>query len=165
MGKNETLGDHLRAHRWVAPIYRHAAPPHGQRPTANAHLQPAYAALDGIGKRHRAVPGQLVGIAHILHQLGLDLGECLVVLFQRQYLVVNDGVKGSQLATLTTRSATAASRRCNVASSWPRRPRSSASSRKIHCVLALTRTVVSATPKIVAAGAVAKPRVMPDPAV
>ena len=59
--------------------------------TANAHLQPAYAALDGIGKRHRAVPGQLVGIAHILHQLGLDLGECLVVLLPRQYLVVHPG--------------------------------------------------------------------------
>ncbi len=33
------------------------------RPTANAHLQPADTTLDGIGKGHRAVPGQLVGIA------------------------------------------------------------------------------------------------------
>jgi hypothetical protein len=37
------------------------------------------------------VPGQLVGIAHILHQLGLDLGECLVILLPRQYLVVHPG--------------------------------------------------------------------------
>ena len=45
------------------------------RPTAKAHLQPADTTLDGIRKRHRAVPGQLVGIAHILHQLGFDLGD------------------------------------------------------------------------------------------
>ena len=61
-------------------------------PTGTMHCAlRVHAALDGIGKRHRAVPGQLVGIAHILHQLGLDLGECLVVLLPRQYLVVHPG--------------------------------------------------------------------------